>query len=183
MADILFIHGIGQQRKSAETLHDELSEPLNDGLREHYAPLPAQSFTCAFYADLFSLPGLKALGDPPYDASDISAEEAELLNLFWRAASRTDPAVARPDLPAKYRIARFTQSALWALSNSRFFTGISERAFIGNLKQVTAYFNSSPIDYLGNKTYREAIRARIHEAISPDTKIVIAHSLGSGAAY
>jgi hypothetical protein len=46
---------------------------------------------------------------------------------------------------------QFAQRALRALSASRFFAGLSERAFVGSLKQVSAYF--------GDRAVREEARA------------------------
>lgn len=173
MARVLFVHGIGQQRSSSSSLHGRLIAELNAGLRGQCDPLPAQDFACAFYADLFVPMGAKAAGEPPYDDTDLTAAEAELLELWWREAARTDAAVPGPREPAKVRTPRSAQLVLSALSRSAFFAGIAERTLIGDLKQVTAYFG--PL--------RRQIRARVREAISPQTRVVIGHSLGSVVAY
>jgi hypothetical protein len=173
MPRILLVHGIGQQRKSAGELHDHLIGALNEGLAGLHEALRSQDFACAFYGDLFLPSGMKALGDPLYRADDVSAIEADLLDLWWREAARTDAAVAGPYETVKVRTPRTIQLALYALSRSKFFAGIAERSLIADLKQVTLYMG--PL--------RNEIRNRIKEEITPDVQIVIGHSLGSVVAY
>ena len=72
------------------------------------------------------------------------------------------------------RTPRFVQRALDALSRSRFFAGLAERAFIHDLKQVSAYFHDDDIR-------REAMR-RVEDVVD-DTRVIIGHSLGSVVAY
>jgi pimeloyl-ACP methyl ester carboxylesterase len=62
-----------------------------------------------------------------------------------------------------------------ALSYSRTFTNLSESALIFNLKQVRRYLTES--------STRAAIQARVAESITSDTRLVIAHSLGTVVAY
>jgi hypothetical protein len=169
----MLVHGIGQQRKSAAVLHDELIEALNKGLAGIRDPMPAQDFLCSFYGDLFLPGGMKAAGDPFYDARDVSEAEAALIELWWLEAARTDPAVVGPSEAVKVRVPRTIQHALDALSRSTFFSGIAERAMIGDLKQVTSYLG--PL--------RQRIRQRVKDSITPDIRVVIGHSLRSVVAY
>jgi pimeloyl-ACP methyl ester carboxylesterase len=62
-----------------------------------------------------------------------------------------------------------------ALSQSRFFAGLAERALIFDLKQVRRYLREPEI--------RHAVRARIEQAIWADTRVVVGHSLGTIVAY
>jgi hypothetical protein len=173
MAKILFVHGIGQQRKSPAILHDELIAGLNEGLSGIRYPIPAQDFLCVFYGDLFLPAGSKAAGDPFYDVRDVSEVEAALLALWWQEAARTDPAVVSPCEAVKVRIPRTIQRALDALGRCAFFAGIAERVMIGDLKQVTSYLG----------VLRHNIRERVKGSITPDVRVVIGHSLGSVVAY
>jgi hypothetical protein len=173
MPKVLFVHGIGQARKSADLLQDELIGDLNYGLKGLHFPLPTQDFVCAFYADLFRTTGTKGFLDPPYDARDLSDFEAEFLEELWYEASRTDTAVVGPQEAVKVRTPRSIQLALNALSRSAFFAGMAERALIGDLKQVSAYMGQ----------LRRQIQDRVREAITPETQVVIGHSLGSVVAY
>jgi hypothetical protein len=51
----------------------------------------------------------------------------------------------------------------------------AQRAFIGNLKQVTAFLTDPAI--------KQNVLARVREQISEDTRVVIGHSLGSVVVY
>lgn len=67
------------------------------------------------------------------------------------------------------------QRALDALSQSRFFSGLLERALIFDLKQVRRYLNEPKV--------RHTACASIEEKIGADTTVIVAHSLGSIVAY
>jgi pimeloyl-ACP methyl ester carboxylesterase len=53
--------------------------------------------------------------------------------------------------------------------------GIAERALIWDLKQVHRYFSEDGV--------RQAVQARILARVTADTRVLVAHSLGSVAAY
>ena len=176
MAKIIGVHGIGQQFKGEHTLCAEWLPALKDGLARAGHQLESNSdFTCAFYGDVFRPPG-KSGSNPPYDASDVcNSAERDLLELWWQEAAHIDPAVRQPDAPTKLGVPSLVQRALDALSQSRFFAGIAERALIFDLKQVHRY--------LSEPETRRRVRARVQEAIGYDTRVVVAHSLGSVVAY
>jgi pimeloyl-ACP methyl ester carboxylesterase len=67
------------------------------------------------------------------------------------------------------------QRALKALSHSRFFAGLAERALIGFIKQVHRYFAEPQL--------RAQVIERVAREIGPDTRLVVGHSLGSVVAY
>ena len=73
------------------------------------------------------------------------------------------------------RTPRFVQRALNALSQSRFFARIAERAFIFDLKQVRSYLHDQAI--------RQAVRKRVEQAVAPETHVMVGHSLGTVVAY
>jgi hypothetical protein len=132
---------------------------------------------CAFYGDMFRRPG-RMLGDDdvaslgPEDVSDRA--EAELLEAWWREAAEVDLGVVPPGVRT-LGLVTGVQAALAALSGSRFLAGTTERFLIFWLRQVRAYFTKPDL--------REEIQQRFGEAIGPDTKVVVAHSLGSVVAY
>ncbi|MGV2389307.1 MAG UNVERIFIED_CONTAM: hypothetical protein LVR29_16810 [Microcystis novacekii LVE1205-3] len=57
------------------------------------------------------------------------------------------------------------------LSESRFFGGIAEKLVISYLKQVGSY--------LHNRELKQQIQERVIECIGEDTRVLVAHSLGS----
>ncbi|MFJ9131259.1 hypothetical protein ACIRJS_44985 [Streptomyces sp. NPDC102340] len=179
MARIVAVHGIGQQVLGEEALLKAWGPVLHDGLRRLGGPQVAQGdVAMAFYGDVFRLPARTlAVGEPPYTAADVAPGlEEQLLMAWWTEAARTDRAVAAPgpdDTLA--RTPRSVQSALRALSRSRFFSAIMLRSMVANLKQVSAYLTDPQV--------REAVRARVTGAIDGDTRVVVGHSLGSVVAY
>ena len=131
----------------------------------------------AFYGDLFRPQSGKALGKgPQYSAVDVeNGFETELLEAWWLAASASDEAVPGPGAKTKLRTSRSAQRALNALSQSRFFAGLTERLIIGFIKQVHLY--------LSDDSVRAAIQARVERAVDPGTAVLLGHSLGSVVAY
>ncbi|MFC9330768.1 hypothetical protein [Kitasatospora sp. NPDC057015] len=153
---------------------------MSDGLRRAGAEgLVAElDVAVGFYGDLFRPAGqFLAAGDPPYTARDVEdGFEQELLAAWWRAAAQTDPGVVAPDADGTLvATPRSVQAALRALSGSTFFANLALRAVVADLKQVRAYLTDQQV--------REQARARVMAQIGPDTRVVVAHSLGSVVAY
>ena len=100
--------------------------------------------------------------------------EAELLKAWWRAASETDPGVVPPGTRT-LGMADGVQAALAALAGAQFLAAATERFLVLWLRQVRAYFTQPEL--------REEVQRRFAAMISPDTQVVVAHSLGSVVAY
>ncbi|MFJ7177467.1 hypothetical protein ACIQXA_13925 [Streptomyces massasporeus] len=177
MARIVGVHGVGKQRLGSKTLLKDWEPALADGLDRAGAPqLASGDLHMAFYGDLFRPAGhTLAVGDPMFTADDVDEVEAELLMEWWAACARVDPAVPPPGGDTLVRSPRAVQTALRVLQHSRFFGGISLRALVFDLKQVRRY--------LTDEDLRVAARKAVEEAIGPDTRVVVAHSLGSVVAY
>ncbi|MFI6878092.1 hypothetical protein ACIBL6_32085 [Streptomyces sp. NPDC050400] len=178
MARVVCIHGIGQQHRGERQLCAAWHPALADGLtRASAPPLPADDMTCVFYGDLFR-PAGRTLGaqDPPLDASDVAEGlETELLLAWWEEAARTDPSVLPPDARTLARTPITAQRALNALSRSRFFAGLALRSLVLDLKQVRAY--------LTDPVVHAEVQRRVAASLTDDTRVVVAHSLGSVVAY
>lgn len=172
------VHGIGQQVLGEEMLLARWWPAMADGLRRANETLSRADVTMAFYGDLFRPAGqLLSPGEPLYGPDDVDEGlEQELLLAWWRAAADSDPAVVPPDstdtLPGT---PRSVQAALRALSASKFFAGLAMRAMVFDLKQVRRY--------LLDLDLREKARGRVLAAVDDDTRVVVAHSLGSVVAY
>ncbi|MCT9081540.1 hypothetical protein [Streptomyces fulvoviolaceus] len=178
MARIVGVHGVGKQRLGGNTLLKDWQPALADGLDRAGGPgLAANDLHMAFYGDLFRPPGnTLAVGDPMFTADDVDEGfEAELLLEWWEACARTDPAVPPPGADTLARSPRAVQTALRVLQNSRYFAELSLRALVFDLKQVRRYLTDGEL--------RETARGRVEAAIGPDTRVVVAHSLGSVVAY
>jgi hypothetical protein len=174
---IVGIHGIAQQVRGPEVLRATWMPALRDGLTLSGAEPPDETdLEMAFYGDLFRAPGGKAVGGPTYVATDVQEGfEQELLEAWWTRAAASDDGVPGPDAATKVRTPKMTQRALNALSQSHFFAGLTERLIIGFIKQVHAYLTDDSI--------RAEIQARVDRVVSPDTAVLVGHSLGSVVAY
>jgi pimeloyl-ACP methyl ester carboxylesterase len=178
MARVVCVHGIAQQLRGEQTLLQAWLPAITDGVtRAGGSPVQASDVAMAFYGDLFRPPGeLLAVGDPLYGAQDVQpGVEQELLLAWWRQAAAVDDGVPPPDADTLVRMPRSVQTALRALSRSKFFARIALRSLIFDLKQVSGY--------LLDPELRRAARARVAASITPDTTVVVAHSLGSVVAY
>lgn len=175
MAAVVFVHGIRQQVKGNETLHAEIAPSLVDGVGLAGGTLRASDVACAFYGDLFRPAGEYLAPAPVIGAEDLTGQEVELLLEWWRRAAELDPAIASPDVEVLARSPRVVNAAIRALSRSRYFSGLAERLLIGSARQVRRYLDEPAIR-------TEAVR-RVLDAMSTDTKVVVAHSLGSVVAY
>ncbi|WP_338760706.1 hypothetical protein V7968_32280 [Nocardia vulneris] len=179
MARVVCVHGIGQQVSGSEVMLKDWVPALNSGLSlAGAARLTENEVVAGFYGDLFRLPGQPLSGPEPwYDAGDVEpGVELDLLTVWWEAAASSDTVVQVPDdLSLSGRAPVSVQRRLERLADSRFFAGIALRSMVGDLKQVRRY--------LTEPVLREQIRDRVRDQISEDTRVVIAHSLGSVVAY
>jgi hypothetical protein len=177
MARIVGIHGIAQQVRGPEVLRATWAPALRDGVTLSGAKPPGEDdLEIAFYGDLFRGKGGKAAGGPLYTAVDVEEGfERKLLEAWWAEAAATDDAVTGPGATTKLRTPKVAQRALNALSQSRFFAGLTERLIIGFIKQVHAY--------LGDDSVRGEIQARVDRLVGPGTAVLVGHSLGSVVAY
>ncbi len=177
MVAIVGVHGVNQHLKGSATLHAEWSPALVDGVRLAYADIGADSLTCAFYGQLFRPEGrVRAAGDPAYRSSDLTPDEAELLLLWWQNAADLEPErVVAPDARTRASAPRSIQAGLRALARSSFFAGMAERALIGALKQVRRYLREPEI--------RDAAQVAVDAVVTPETRVIVGHSLGSVVAY
>lgn len=176
MTAIVVVHGVGQQVAGEHTLHDRLFPALKDGLAGTGARVGPQDVAFAFYGHLFR-PAAEVLApEPLLGPSDVNTRyEYDLLRAWWSRASATDDAVIPPDEETLARSPHWAKGALLALSRSRFFSGLAERALVGDLKQVRAYFD--------DQRTRAAARDAVCQRVSSRTRVIVGHSLGSVVAY
>jgi hypothetical protein len=155
---VVAVHGIAQQNKGPQVLATEWGPALRDGVRQSSVELDPQDLACAFYGGVYRPAG------------------SELLLLLWQEAARVEPErVTAPDAKVRAATPGSVQVALRVLAHSRFFAGLAERAFIGALKQVRLYLKDPKI--------RAAARAAVDAAVTEQTRVLVAHSLGSVVTY
>jgi hypothetical protein len=202
MATIVLVHGIAQEQKSADTLEEEWLPDLAGGVRTAGFPEIADRLyrlragpdgidtRMAFYGDLFLRGGQQGL-----EPEELSAPEralAEQLATEWtaRAASRSTDNRSRQ--AASQELAQLQQtageeqgaraaarSAISGLARIRWFApfgmGFATRFVMRSLTQVT--------HYLSDDALRGQALARVHSLLTPDTRVLIGHSLGSVVAF
>ena len=178
MARVVAVHGISNTYSGPHSMAEEWVPALLDGVElAGGAGLTAADVGCVFYGDVFRRSG-RTLGGESLEwlvADDVSdREDAELLQEWWREAAAADGSVVPPDRRT-LGLSSGVQAALAALSCSRFLAGTTERLLILWLKQVRAYFTQPSV--------RDRIEQRFAEAVGADTRVVVAHSLGTVVAY
>lgn len=173
MVRVVGIHGIAQEYRGPNRLKANWVLDLQDGMTIAGADqLDQDDLGIVFYGELFRPAGSKAVGIPPYTAADVAdGFEKDLLEAF-RLAALED---LDPKGTVKARTPTGVQKALYFLSRSPFFAGMTERLIIGMIKQVHAYLTDSCL--------RAEIQERVARAITPGTAVLIGHSLGSVVAY
>ncbi|HZN18592.1 MAG TPA: hypothetical protein VFB84_10475 [Micromonosporaceae bacterium] len=179
MARVVVVHGINNTFVSRPQMAQAWGPAVVGGVElaaGRQGVLDADDIGYVAYGDVFRTPGRFLSDDVPQLTADDVADglETQLLLAWWEAAARADPAVAPPD--GRTLGARTSaRAAVLALAGSRFLARVSERVLVWWLKQVSAYFTRPDI--------RDTIRDRFATAVGPDTRVVVAHSLGSVVAY
>jgi hypothetical protein len=177
MPRILAIHGIGQQFRADEVIRGEWWPYLVGGLHKVGGDLLPEDFVCPFYGHLFRAHEQLSTTQR-YNPEDLTPEEVRLMEILLDEAAKQEPdkVPSRDAFEGEFLgTPGWVQWALRMLSQSSFFSNISQSMMIGDLKQVVRYMNDS-------KT-RENIIEKVLEKFTPDIRIVIGHSLGSIIAY
>lgn len=175
---MVLIHGILSQYSGGHSLAASWVPALRDGLARASADhlLGSDEVACVFYGDIFRGEE-RVLGTEPsgYDSAELmDPYERQLLWLLWAGAVEADPAMVPPGERTLSAVAS-VQAVLVALAGSRFLATVTERMLIYWLRQVRRYFTEPDL--------RARIQSRFAGAVSADTRIVVAHSLGSVIAY
>lgn len=180
MAAIVGVHGIAQQFSGGYRLRTVWFDAIRDGLvgaghRTTAAALVAADVEVAFFGDLFRPLGAMAALEPPYTSGDIRpGPEQDMLAVFFNGAVALDPCLGSPKDAMGVGTAA-VKVMLDRLMRSASLARVTQRCFIGNLKQITAFLRDSAV--------KENVLRRVHEGIGPDTRVLIGHSLGSVVAY
>lgn len=175
MPSVVFVHGVGQQLEGAQALHAKIAPALVDGVRLAGGEMLLSDVAFSFYGDLFRSQSEYLSRDPWLDVQDLTDTEVELLIAWWGRAATTDPSIVAPETEVMGRSPRLATAAVRALSRSRFFSGVAERLLLGNLRQVRRYLDEPVLR-------AEAVQ-RVVDAVSDETRVVVAHSLGTVVAY
>ena len=202
MAEIVLVHGIDQQQKSADKLESAWLPALAGGIRDagfadvadsiwRNAGKPGSIETrMAFYGGLFLAPGQQ--GDDPGEFNSEEARFAQVLALEWlkhvaeratkqktRDTGERELAYVTGQMGTEQGAGSIVRSAVGGLGKISWFApfgmGFAERFVNRSLAQVTRYLTSESI--------RSAALESVFKLIGPETKVLIGHSLGSVIAY
>jgi hypothetical protein len=177
VARVVAVHGIGRQVEGESLLHQAWFPAMRDGVRFAGGDIAPDDLRCVAYGQVFRPPGRTLSTDVPVLTAGDVAEgfDQELLALWWAQAARVDEQVIAPDVRSLARAPSAVQAALRALSGSEFFAGLALRALVFDLHQVRRYLTEPQV--------RTQVLERVAQAVSADTRVIVAHSLGSVAAY
>lgn len=201
MAKIVLIHGIGQENREAEPLRDDWLAALSEGLNKAGQPeiashLNPDQTVMAYYGSLFRPERPGAMGSEDIEGLPSEAAEiAEQLAAEWinRAANRAEDETYRRDGAKALELLKAppVDATLMGLLNPirrlaaaaakiRYFAtptfAVAEWVVNRALRQVSLYMANI------NQT-REKALAIVHEHVTPETQVIIGHSLGSVVAY
>jgi hypothetical protein len=198
MVKIIGVHGIANTYYSSAKLTNDWFTALHGGLQEANGPdLQIEELAVVAYGALFRRNAAGKIRIP-YRGGVLTPQlfepaedwERDLIGEWWRAASvlsaenrnrggnddlGEDPGIQAPDSQGRVRAPSMLQRGLLQLAKSRFFRPLGPSVLISELRQVRLF--------LHNADFKKVILARLATKITPDTRILIGHSLGSIVAY
>lgn len=187
MARVVLVHGIAQQFEGPETLGLKLGAALRDGVQlGANLTLEPADVACAFYGNAFIEEGTRPADLPPWDEKYVEdGLEAELLDAWFQRAAELEPSIPPLDEEGTRSLkaaatsralqVKWVRARLNGLVKADFFQGLGKRFLVSELKQVRRYLDDPP-------TW-QAARASVAEQVGEDTRVIVAHSLGSVVAY
>ncbi|WP_237048067.1 hypothetical protein [Lentzea guizhouensis] len=195
VAEIVLVHGIAQEQRSADVLESTWLPALAGGVRTAGNPERADQIwrdsrpgnaRMAFYGDLFRRADQQGGAANLQSAEQQALYDAVLAAVLANAAARsTDDRdrreaeqVLATNLPGKQGVPAMARPLLNALLRigpfARLGISAAER-LLGALKQVSLYLTDDEL--------RATAQQRVLDLIGPVTRVVIAHSLGTVVAY
>jgi hypothetical protein len=179
---IVGVHGIGQQQSGRHQLQLTWRQAVTDGIERATgsAVLDAVRLDVAFYGDLF-LPagpnGRKSKGALTNSTIPDELSDDELAEFTSMVAEIVDPALLESTRLTSTKSYTAAPGPLRVLLRSvdRVFGPGSGPLLHGVFRQVSSYLRDPAI--------KQAIDARVQAAITPETRIIIGHSLGSVIAF
>jgi hypothetical protein len=181
MAEVVGVHGIGQEQRGPND--PDWSRWLKNGIefweRKSGVPCRVPSFKLAFYGNRFLSEddaGRPAMSAPELYldslASDLTASDAEFLSEVAAEAAANLPDRGKP-MGGFNSVPKILQPVVRLLETR--IDGKLVLMFVAELKQVRRY--------LEDKDLASEVQADVLRTITPETKVLLGHSLGSVVAY
>ncbi|RZL62861.1 MAG: hypothetical protein EOP81_14955 [Variovorax sp.] len=195
MSVIVLVHGVNQQQKGAATIHEEVIHALSDGIRNAAKDVPDAELqskanalaerisaldievSTPFYGDLFLKPRVD--GSAAQEFGD-SLARAWIQSASERAARERTRVVAEQELRQltaqgeAQGVGRMAGSAFESLGR---IPGLAQ-TLMGVATAIKPTFSQLNL-YLSDPVLQQTIREEVSRQISPATRVVIGHSLGS----
>jgi hypothetical protein len=201
MAHVVLVHGIGHELDSADTIENEWMPALAGGVRTAGFPTVADRLwragpvagglevRAAFYGQLFREPGVQGAASAMLDESDQLVEALALQCLRQaeyseceeqrRIAHEELAALGMLDAGVPMGIRSVGRSLMARLARLPWFArlgmALAERFVDRNLRQVTRYFLDENV--------RKTAQQTVMDLLDQETRVMVAHSLGSVVAY
>jgi hypothetical protein len=176
MPPIVCVHGIGNQLETAPTITARWEPSLLGGLGLAGHQASQGILGSAAYGHLFRPPGRQRATGEHFHPGNLGDDDMALLKDLLAEAQRVEPdRFGTTDAATRAPVPAGAQAMLRLLTRSRFLVGLTQSAFIGDLKQVTRY--------MAEPDLRAAAQSQVDQAVSTETRVIVAHSLGSVVAY
>ncbi|MEO3972323.1 hypothetical protein [Streptomyces sp. CAU 1734] len=182
MTEVVLCHGIGYQFKHRETALTDWYEALRLGMTDTIVPVPApERVDAVFYGNCYrsrnakgTIPEDEFAGIPPLRAGDVRDPwEKRFLEVLADGAEDPSPGGEGPKGKGPKG---HTQDFLRKLEGSDRLGRPPARVVIHLARQVRRYLDE-------NDTVRACALERFRRVVTPETRVIIGHSLGSVVAY
>jgi len=177
MSRVVCIHGIAQELESRDSLLAEWVPSLCGGISNAGGQLDPTDVDMAFYGILFRPPGSKgamggAIEIPNYKPRDLDNPlEIALAEEIYAAVALTPGGSGTKAKAGERTVGHMLE----AIAATPFFGNVAQRVVIWFLKQVRLY--------LTEPETRRAAQKSLIDRVGAETRVIVAHSLGSVVAY
>lgn len=173
MSQVMFCHGIGYKKRHRERMHTTWYDELRTGMIDtNLPPVESSQVTAVYYGNCFRSLGAKGAEEledftqiPNFGPADLRDEfELDMVDLLASAVDEGGGA-------GKGAV----QASLRRLERSRFLGDVPAKVIIWMVKQMHRYLTDDGL--------RRCVQDRFASHVTAETKVVLAHSLGSVVAY
>lgn len=188
---VVGLHGIGHTFLGGPQVEATWLPALASGLQEAGGPqLKPEDFRAVGYGAVFRPPGERS-GAQELAVKDLTEWEQDMLLAWWREAAHLsaenrarggddpkgeEPTLQGPEFVGRARTPSIIQRALEQITRSRFFRAIGpRRLLLSELRQVRLF--------LHDPTIKSSVLVRVSSVVTPETRVLVGHSLGSVVAY
>jgi hypothetical protein len=188
---IVGIHGMLHTYIGRHQIKEQWLPAINDGLSEAgEASLEPSDFEIVSYGQLSRPSSHRGDADDRIDLNsltktDLSPAEKEIMSLMWEEASRLaristnpkkdeDDSIQSPNTVGR-AVPEWLQNCVANLTKSRFIRGFGPERLLPFLREV--------FRFLQDPNFKATVLERVATVVSDETRVLLAHSLGSIVAY